>query len=310
MHLFLEVTSGPAAGRKLHLKAGQTAKIGRTDWADFSIHEDPSLADVHFQLDCESQACRLRDLNTGSGTFLNDKPVAGIVTLTSGATVRAGQTSFLVTFDETGLSSTESVVRAASNGDKDEAPAAVVESVDAVTLCAKLTLSEVAQQIATPTMQPPEFVERLLQSRSYPDALRVIAFTLPKPRAVLWAVDMVKSIGGAIRPGIDEDAIAAAIAWAQAPEEAKRRQAQTAANATKMQTAAGWIALAAFWSGGSLSAPELPVVPPGENLTCQALTGALMLAVGTPPVSQMTTRYEAMIRKGLSDLQSQPASAA
>ena len=35
---------------------------------------------------------------------------------------------------------------------------------------------------------------------------------------------------------------------------------------------------AAFWSGGSLGPPSVPVIPPGEYQTAQAITGAVLLA--------------------------------
>jgi hypothetical protein len=39
-----------------------------------------------------------------------------------------------------------------------------------------------------------------------------------------------------------------------------------------------WAAVAAFWSGGSMSPVGQPVVPPAEGLTGQAVGGAVMLA--------------------------------
>ena len=45
-----------------------------------------------------------------------------------------------------------------------------------------------------------------------------------------------------------------------------------------MDTPAGCAAMAAFWSGGSLAAPDQPLVPPPENLTGTAVTGALIQA--------------------------------
>ena len=43
-------------------------------------------------------------------------------------------------------------------------------------------------------------------------------------------------------------------------------------------------ALAAFWSGGSLTGPDDPVVPPDEHMTATAVAGAVLLAsVGAAP---------------------------
>ena len=53
---------------------------------------------------------------------------------------------------------------------------------------------------------------------------------------------------------------------------------ENAANVAGFGTPAGCLALAAFWSGGSLSAPNLPPVPPKDELTGTAVAGAIMLA--------------------------------
>ena len=44
MQLTLQITAGPHAGRKVLLRSGQIARIGRTEWADFSFPRDADLA--------------------------------------------------------------------------------------------------------------------------------------------------------------------------------------------------------------------------------------------------------------------------
>lgn len=304
MNLILEVVSGPAAGRKLHLKAGQTARIGRTEWADFAVGEDQSLADVHFAVECDGQGGQVRDLSGKLGTTVNSQPLQGTIRIADRATIRAGQSQFLVRFDGAGVSvplrSTLSNSPASSAPEAESTAAAVV---DAPALCAKLSLSPAAVALAQPGLSPASFAELLTQSRQFADALRVVAFTLPKPRAVQWGSQMVRSVTEATLSPADESALQAAEHWSKEPTEAHRRRAQAAADGTKMQTAAGWIAMAAFWSGGSLAPAELPPVPPGEALTCQAITGALLLIAAVPPVTKMPNRFESFLRAGLMSLQ-------
>ena len=74
------------------------------------------------------------------------------------------------------------------------------------------------------------------------------------------------------------DALVAAEKWSKEPTEEHRRNAERAAEQTKYKDPSGWIALAAFWSGGSLAPPDQPEVAPAAHLTAKAITGALMLA--------------------------------
>ena len=40
MAVILQVTEGPAVGRKTFLRVGQIMRIGRTEWADFNVPQD------------------------------------------------------------------------------------------------------------------------------------------------------------------------------------------------------------------------------------------------------------------------------
>ena len=73
-------------------------------------------------------------------------------------------------------------------------------------------------------------------------------------------------------------AVAIAEGWVKDPSEANRRAAEAAANAAGYGTAAGSLAAAAFWSGGSIAPAKHETVPPKEELTGIAVAGAILLA--------------------------------
>src|SRR5262245_66298263 len=98
MQLTLQITAGPHAGRKVLLRSGQVARIGRTEWADFSFPRDAELADVHFAVQCQLSAARIRKLATDKPLAVNAKEVSE-VDLQPGDTIQAGQSAFLVAFD-------------------------------------------------------------------------------------------------------------------------------------------------------------------------------------------------------------------
>ena len=96
MRVVLEVLSGSETGRKALLGTDQTIQVGRTEWADFSLADDPYLSGVHFALETDLLACYLWDLGSSNGTLLNGQPVAERTVLHNGDEIHAGQTRFIV----------------------------------------------------------------------------------------------------------------------------------------------------------------------------------------------------------------------
>jgi len=95
MRLVLEATSESHRGKKIWLQAGQAASVGRTDHADFVLPYDRLMSGLHFALLCDHSLCRLRDLNSLNGTFVNGERVSQRV-LQDRDHVLAGETDFMV----------------------------------------------------------------------------------------------------------------------------------------------------------------------------------------------------------------------
>src|SRR5262245_31014774 len=95
MRVVLEVHSGPTAGKKIWLRPGQALEVGRTELAEFVIAQDGQISSRHFALELDSQACRVRDLDSSNGTLLNGKRITEAI-VKDGDRIFAGQTTFLV----------------------------------------------------------------------------------------------------------------------------------------------------------------------------------------------------------------------
>lgn len=133
--------------------------------------------------------------------------------------------------------------------------------------------------VAPPSDDAPlEFLRGLAGSPTPEDAISFCAYLLPRREAVWWVCQCLRAMGAAGNPA-DERAIAAAEAWVREPEEPARQVALTIGEAADPASPATWAALAAAWSGGSLSAPDLPVVPPPAQLTAQAARAALLTGI-------------------------------
>jgi hypothetical protein len=111
------------------------------------------------------------------------------------------------------------------------------------------------------------------------DAARLAAHALPKREAVWWACMCARAIPDAALPPADLAALVAAEAWVRKPgDDAVRRAAWAAAQATAFSSPEAWAAVAAFWSGGSMAPEGQPAVPPADHLTGVAVGGAVVLA--------------------------------
>ena len=95
MRVVLEITSEPAAGKKLWLRAGQAADVGRSDHAAFAVPDDNWMSSLHFRIESDALQCRLCDLDSRNGTTVNGRRVARAV-LADGDIIVAGETCFRV----------------------------------------------------------------------------------------------------------------------------------------------------------------------------------------------------------------------
>lgn len=277
MHVILRAVGGPGQGVQFLVRRGQVARVGRTEWADFCVPADPAMSDVHFSVECGPKGCRLRALGS-SPTLVNGSPV-NETGLRSGDRVTAGATTFAVQVQGLGA---EPEAAAPSPAAAEPAPAAEAAPAPprpaAETYCQHLELSDEARQLLQPGLPPEEYLDQLIAKELFPDGLRFVAGWLPKPQAVRWACYCVQGVLGENLTAGEKRAFDAALCWAAEPTEENRRAAEAAAEKNQFNGPAGWLALGAFWSGGSLAPSKLPEAPAPEGLTSQALAAALVLA--------------------------------
>jgi pSer/pThr/pTyr-binding forkhead associated (FHA) protein len=96
MGVSLQLKSGPLAGQIVTIRMGQSFVIGRTpDRAQFAVPHDKQMSGTHFAVECDEKGCRLRDLNSSNGTFLNGAR-AKEAALANGDEIKSGQTVFVV----------------------------------------------------------------------------------------------------------------------------------------------------------------------------------------------------------------------
>ena len=303
MQLTLQITSGPHAGRKVVLRSGQVARIGRTEWADFSFPRDAELADVHFAVQCQIHGAKLRKLAQDRTLSVNGQESAE-AELRAGDTIQAGQSAFVVAFD--GQSQARPSPMATLEG------AAFVAAAEAATAASsepqkrEPTALEIAEQlqlgeepiaVAKTVKTGPELVSALAAAGAFAKAVRVQAHLLPKREAVWWGILSVREACGEELTLADAAARDAAIDWVEDPGESRRRRCESVAGKTKFDGPGSWLAMAAFWSGGSIAPEEFGEVPPDDKLTGQAIASSLMIAAVSGDATKAKARYRAFLAK-------------
>ena len=136
----------------------------------------------------------------------------------------------------------------------------------------KLTAAEFATVIKH-AAAPPEAAEALKGCTDIADAIdrleaagfnyeavRVLAYALPKRESVWWACMCALATAP---PDLGEEhrkARETTELWVRQQKDEQRRAAYDFGTAVEFKSPEAWAALAAFWSGGSISLPDLPAV--------------------------------------------------
>lgn len=290
MQATLQILTGPESGRRILLKSGQVASFGRTEWSDFSFPYDHRLADVHFSIETSDDAVTLADLSGGQGVQIDGEKMT-TCQLRSGQKIKAGNMIFALGTELLFETSGAGPVSAARPTEEKATPELARK------VCETVELSEPAENSLDNSIEVLPFIDQLTGAELLVDAMRVLATWLGKRKAVWWGADCVEA-ACADRLEAQEGLIRLARSWARDPTEENRRSALDAAETADTKVPGCWLARAAGWSGGSLSPPGLPVVPPDERLTAQSLTGALLLAAVFIDPAQCAANYRKFIALG------------
>ena len=143
---------------------------------------------------------------------------------------------------------------------------------------------------------PREFLDALLAREKYGDAIKFLAAALPMRQAVWWGCLCLQLARGSEMSAAEKAAVRAAARWALEPSEINRLEA---VRWIVKKNPAGYLAQAVSWTGGSLSKPGLPVVPPGPQLPARALSGALLLAAVRCPPEKIKERFRHFLVLGI-----------
>lgn len=131
----------------------------------------------------------------------------------------------------------------------------------------------------TARMAPQAFCARLREAGRLADAVSFLGQALPRFETVGWGARAVRDLrpGGRLE-GPEGEALKAALLWLQDPSEPRRRAAWEAAQGARDDAPERLAALAAFFSGGSITPPDCPPVPAPKEAAGRFAAGAVLMA--------------------------------
>lgn len=161
-----------------------------------------------------------------------------------------------------------------------------------------LGLSGMADEIAASAIRA-ETVEQVLSalvaSGKTAEAARLLAYALPQREAVWWACMCARHTAPATLPEATQAARSLTENWVRHPNDTTGHQAMDAARQAGLQSPEAWAALAAFWSGVSLTPPGAPPVPPAAHLAGTAIASAVALAAIRGNAEKRDTRLTSFL---------------
>ncbi len=174
-----------------------------------------------------------------------------------------------------------------------------VSAERAAEVCGRFAPGEVAKGFLREDQTPRQFLDVLIENGEFHDAVRFLAYALPKREAVWWACLCARTASGANPPASILAALNAAEAWASDPSEENRRAAMPVAEVVGFATPAGCAAISAFWSGGSLGPANLPVIPPDESLTAHGVSGSVILSAVMVEPEKAPEKFRVFLSQGI-----------
>jgi hypothetical protein len=302
MLVVLKAISAGASNRQVQLRSGQILKVGRSGWADFSIDNDSSMKEEHFEIHCSPDGCRVRSLGPDASILINGEPVSSGIAF-DGDEIHAGSTRFRLIIQGGPVRQVpEEAAPAAEEAQPEISPqvaaATAAAALGLAGLCGYLDFSDDVKLMAESSKTADELIGKLTAEEKFMDALRLRAYSLEKRKAVWWGCYCCRKELDSGLPVEQSAAVDAAGDWAEDPCESKRRTAESKAAAANYSGPGATLALSAFWSEGSLAPEGSPEVPADERLTSQGVAGALVTAAYLGDPTKAPKRFRVFLDRG------------
>lgn len=160
-------------------------------------------------------------------------------------------------------------------------------------------LTEPSRELLRPELGPRKYLGALVAGEHLPDAVRLVAHLLPMRECVWWAWMAARRAAGEKAPETIREALDVTERWIADPTDKNRRAAFTAAEAAGLDNPAGAVAMAIFFTGGSIAPPDTPEVAPPFGAAAKILAAAVLMGATRPDPAQAPLRMGESIKQAL-----------
>lgn len=159
-------------------------------------------------------------------------------------------------------------------------------------------LSSGGLSLITGEMSPSACLDALEERGLYEDAVRFLAHKLPVRGGIQWAVECARELEAPERKARPNEPLEAAERWLLAPSDATRQAARQAADRCPEKSAATLVAMAVFFSGGSIATPGGAEVQPPPYSAQKMVAGGVRIAVVSHDPAHAGERYRRVLASG------------
>jgi hypothetical protein len=285
----------------------------------------------HLLIRLKPGGCEISDQNSTNGTTVNGDPVTTAF-VGPGDLFQCGQTVFSVDGPElrvpaasetavpahVELSTTQPVATSSELPQRSRSAAATplptvvapprtglsallkpdrgFSAATAIEILRRYRLRQSIPMTPEPDELPEPFVQRLLGLRDGRAALEFLSFGMHRRPAVAWLLEVIRLL-----PESDDDADTVRLSgqWIIHPDESRRRALMEAGRLVDPGRAAHWLAMAAFYSDGSIAPASAPYVAADLRVCGQAVLAGITLVSLEGPGTELDARRRELVRIGL-----------
>jgi hypothetical protein len=142
-------------------------------------------------------------------------------------------------------------------------------------------------------------VQQMVNEGKFPEAIKFVAFSLPRREGVWWAWVTAKRAAGAEAPPPVKASLDATERWISQPTDANRRTAFELAEKAEIGTPAGCAGAAAFFAGESIAPPNVQAVPPGPWDCNKMIANAVILSAVLKEPEKAPEKFLQSLQQGL-----------
>ena len=159
-------------------------------------------------------------------------------------------------------------------------------------------LSVAARQLVRDDSIPSTYLDSLEKQELYEDAVRFQAYKMPVHPGIQWASNCIDELRDPALKSEKDAPFESAGQWLKAPGDPTRYAARDAADKPDATGPSRLLALAVFFSGGSVASPESPTAEPPPYSAQQLIAGAVTIAVVGHEAQHAVDRYKKALAIG------------